>query len=121
MRLGFFTQLLRCMTVNRHRTKSRFSRPMALLRMLIELGLATRLQPLLWRAQVSYGRPSLRLPYLQTPGVEWAAVTASGVRHPHACGEVPDGETVIKLPPLLGPYDASEAVGVHCRVTSKVC
>ena len=94
---------------------------MALLRMLIELGLATRLQPLLWRAQVSYGRPSLRLPYLQTPGVEWAAVTASGVRHPQACGEVPDGKTVIKLPPLLGPYDASEAVGVHCRVTSKVC
>ena len=79
--------------------------------MAIELAVAGALQPLLWRSQVSYGRPSLRLPYLQPPGVEWAAVTASGVRHPQACGEVPDGETVIKLPPLLGPYDASEAVG----------
>lgn len=62
-------------------------------------------------SQISYGQPSRRLPYMSPGGAaEWASISVSGLRLSSAQGQAQEKDAPVQLPPLLGPYDASEAV-----------
>ena len=74
--------------------------------------------------QISYGRPSRRLPYLQQlpphqrQAGGWAGVACYGVRHPKAEAEAAAkaaaaaeyGVSIASLPSVLGPYQPADAV-----------
>ncbi len=81
-------------------------------------------------SQVSFGRPSRRLPCLQLlPPYAWASVIVYAVLHPKAeaaaaAAAARAGNTGRpSLPPVLGPYDQAVAVrvGIGFRVQSSVC
>jgi SAM-dependent methyltransferase len=60
--------------------------------------------------EISYGRPSRRLPYLQLPPpFEWASITVFGVLHPKAEAEAAAAAARPPLPAVLGPYDQADA------------